>query len=322
MWSKAFLVALLTAVAVGAADSVSEDRQETKAKKKVMRREVSSMLQSQNENDVLQSQEVTTLAAAAAKLSNEQFSLLQDILDKQVEEREVLSHSKDDVTMTSKGDITHEEELVDANVHADSAGVMEVSGSGGLLDHKTVDSLESDEGSSHGGSLQGSAVEDEGQAIQSGEPDVRRRGSNPSSCTSGGGRRRTTPDCVAATGVTLIKSGHECRTADKNMGTRRRITLTECAQKVQDARNSYVASTGNHGSAFFIFGTGSKGGACWWEHGVFNPKGCAWSYRRRQQHAYQSDKYNFYELPTPRRRRSVTHRRRRSGSSGNGAGRR
>lgn len=145
MLSKVFLVALLTSVAVGATTSVSEDGQGKKAKKKVMRREINSMFASEKGNDVSQSQEVSTLAADASKMSNEQFSALLEILDQQAEEREVLSHSKDNVTMTSQGDITHEKEHVDANVHADNAGAVEVSGAGRLLDHKNVDSLESDD---------------------------------------------------------------------------------------------------------------------------------------------------------------------------------
>ena len=72
----------------------------------------------------------------------------------------------------------------------------------------------------------------------------------------------------------LVKSGRECKSGDENLGDQ--DTPTECAKACKEKT----------GCNFFVFGTGSKTGKCYWEK---TPNaGCpeGWKY----------NDYNFYTV--------------------------
>ena len=72
----------------------------------------------------------------------------------------------------------------------------------------------------------------------------------------------------------LVKSGHECKSADENLG--RQVSIADCAR----------ACRKKTGCNFFVFGTGSKDGKCYWEktQNTNCPEG------------WDEDDYNFYEM--------------------------
>ena len=72
----------------------------------------------------------------------------------------------------------------------------------------------------------------------------------------------------------LVKSGAECRSGDQEF--RRFDSLQECAD----------ACLNKNECVYFIYGTGSKAGRCWWEK-THNP--CC-------SEGWEIDEYNFYEV--------------------------
>ena len=71
----------------------------------------------------------------------------------------------------------------------------------------------------------------------------------------------------------LVKSGVECKPGDEFLG--KEISIAECANACKEKA----------GCNFFVFGTGSKDGECYWEK--TSTAGCPEGWK-------QAD-YNFYE---------------------------
>ena len=71
----------------------------------------------------------------------------------------------------------------------------------------------------------------------------------------------------------LVKSGVECKSGDEFLG--KEISIAECANACKEKA----------GCNFFVFGTGSKDGECYWEK--TSTAGCPEGWK-------QAD-YNFYE---------------------------
>ena len=72
----------------------------------------------------------------------------------------------------------------------------------------------------------------------------------------------------------LIKTGAECNSGDTNLG--HQDTIQQCARKCADAA----------GCDYFIFGTGSKTGNCYFENTGTGACTQGW----------EPDEYNFYAL--------------------------
>ena len=72
----------------------------------------------------------------------------------------------------------------------------------------------------------------------------------------------------------MAKRGAECKSADENLGSQ--VSIADCAR----------ACRKKTGCNFFVFGTGSKDGKCYWEktQNTNCPEG------------WDEDDYNFYEM--------------------------
>ena len=72
----------------------------------------------------------------------------------------------------------------------------------------------------------------------------------------------------------LVKSGAECHSTDQNLG--RFDNLQECSD----------ACLNKNECTYFIYGTGSKAGRCWWEK----------THNHCCSEGWENDEYNFYEV--------------------------
>jgi len=79
---------------------------------------------------------------------------------------------------------------------------------------------------------------------------------------------------VSAADYIKRKSGSECESSDYKLG--KFSTVEECADACRQ----------KDGCKFFIYGTGSKSGYCYWEY--TKTADCS--------EGWETDKYNFYEV--------------------------